>query len=63
VTDHRTALRDTDAVHRHYSRSNPGSSKSPGGLYGPVAKSISFGWQPGNAYLAEKKKMKEEENE
>ncbi|HEX9136557.1 MAG TPA: hypothetical protein VF905_06390 [Nitrospirota bacterium] len=32
-----------------------------GGLYDLAAKSISFGWQPKNAYLAGKKKKKEEE--
>ena len=31
-----------------------------GGLYHLAAKSISFGWQPKNAYLAGKKKKKEE---
>jgi hypothetical protein len=32
-----------------------------GGLYSLAAKSISFGWQPKNAYLSGKKKKKEEE--
>lgn len=32
-----------------------------GGLYTLVAKSISFGWQPRNAYLSGKKKKKEKE--
>jgi hypothetical protein len=32
-----------------------------GGLYDLAAKSISFGWQPKNAYLAGKKQKKEEE--
>lgn len=36
-------------------------SKVVGGLYEPVAKSISFGWHPRNAYLTGKKKEKEEE--
>ncbi|MGE5174346.1 MAG: hypothetical protein ACM3MD_11030 [Betaproteobacteria bacterium] len=31
-----------------------------GALYNLVAKSISFGWQPKNAYLSGKKKKKEE---
>lgn len=31
-----------------------------GGLYSLAAKSISFGWQPKNAYLSGKKKKKEE---
>ena len=35
--------------------------KVMGGLYDPVAKSISFGWHPKNAYLAGKKHKKEEE--
>jgi hypothetical protein len=30
-----------------------------GGMYNLVAKSISFGWQPMNAYLSGKKKKKE----
>lgn len=30
------------------------------GMYNLVAKSISFGWQPRNAYLSGKKKKKEE---
>jgi len=32
-----------------------------GGLYSLVAKSISFGWQPKNAYLSGKKTKKEKE--
>ena len=32
-----------------------------GGLYSLAAKSISFGWQPKNAYLSGKKKKKEKE--
>ncbi len=35
--------------------------KVVGGLYDLAAKSISFGWQPRNAYLAGKKKSKKEE--
>jgi hypothetical protein len=35
--------------------------KDLGGLYDLVAKTISFGWQPRNAYLAGKKKKKEDE--
>jgi hypothetical protein len=31
-----------------------------GGMYNLVAKSISFGWQPMNAYLSGKKKKKKE---
>ena len=31
------------------------------GLYNLVAKSVSFGWQPRSAYLAGKKKKREEE--
>jgi hypothetical protein len=38
-----------------------GARKVLGGLYSPVAKSISFGWQPRSAYLAGKKKKREEE--
>ncbi len=34
-----------------------------GGMYNLVAKSISFGWQPKNAYLAGKKKEKKEKEE
>jgi hypothetical protein len=34
--------------------------KVVGGMYNLAAKSISFGWQPMNAYLAGKKKKKEE---
>jgi hypothetical protein len=30
-------------------------------MYALVAKSISFGWQPKNAYLSGKKKKKEKE--
>jgi hypothetical protein len=32
-----------------------------GGLYNLGVKSLSFGWQPGSAYLAGKKNRKEEE--
>ncbi len=34
-----------------------------GGMYNLVAKSISFGWQPKNAYLSGKKKEKKEKEE
>jgi hypothetical protein len=34
--------------------------KMLGGMYNLVAKSVSFGWQPKNAYLSGKKKKKEE---
>ncbi len=34
-----------------------------GGMYSLVAKSISFGWQPKNAYLTGKKKEKKEKEE
>ncbi len=34
-----------------------------GGMYNLVAKSISFGWQPKNAYLAGKKKEKKDKEE
>ncbi len=34
-----------------------------GGMYDLVAKSISFGWQPKNAYLSGKKKEKKEKEE
>ena len=35
--------------------------KVVGGLHNLVAKSVSFGWQPGSAHLAGKKKKKKEE--
>ncbi len=34
-----------------------------GGTYNLVARSISFGWQPKNAYLSGKKKKKEKEED
>jgi len=36
------------------------AGKAVRGLYDLAAKSVSFGWQPKNAYLAGKKKKKEE---
>ncbi|HSB33233.1 MAG TPA: hypothetical protein VLG39_02135 [Nitrospirota bacterium] len=36
-------------------------AKVLGGMYHLAAKSVSFGWSPGNAYLSGKNKTKEEE--